>query len=108
MSNILEEYSPSDEFIIKMQNISITDFNCDYVDTDDKKKLRNAFDNRMRKTNITLYYMHELLNPRMRTIGTQTDLTGRQMYLRTKKSSKSMETQTSYNDHKIAIAYTPH
>ena len=75
MSNILEEYSPSDEFIIKMQNISISDFNCDYVDTDDKKKLRNAFDNRMRKTNITLYYMHELLNPRMKSVETQTDIT---------------------------------
>ena len=85
MESIFNEYEPSDEFIVKMGKMSLSDFSADYcMDIEDKKSIRNNYDNRMRKRNLIFYYMdhcivlaQKCLNvKKTRTIGTQTKLGG--------------------------------
>lgn len=74
MDSMLDEYEPTDAFMVKMQKMTLQDFECDYADYSDKKKTRNAYDSRMRKKNIMVYYMHSLISKNTRNIATQTDV----------------------------------
>lgn len=80
---MLIEYEPTDEFIAKMQKISLADFECDWCDYGwEKKKIRNCYDSRMRKKNLMVFYMSHLIENKseksekkeVRTIGTQTEV----------------------------------
>ena len=75
MEVLTSEYSPPDEFIVKVQQMSFNDFVDEFCMEDwEKKKCRNAYDNRMRNMNLVCYYILDLDRPKTRTIGTQTPL----------------------------------
>ena len=51
--NVMQtEYTPTDEFTLKMLRFTIQDFACRYEENFEvTKQLRNAYDNRMRSKN---------------------------------------------------------
>ena len=68
------EYTPTDEFTLKMLRMQIKDFACRYEENFEvTKQLRNAYDNRMRSKNLLVYYMDSLISKNVRTKGTQTE-----------------------------------
>ena len=53
MEQLIEYYTPTDEFTIKMQKMNIKDFAFEYEELGEvNKKIRNAYDNRMRNRNL--------------------------------------------------------
>ena len=74
MEQLIEYYTPTDAFTLKMQKMNIKDFACDYEENEEvNKQLRNAYDNRMRSKNLLVYYMDSLISKNVRTKGTQTE-----------------------------------
>ena len=74
MEQLIEYYTPTDAFTLKMQKMNIKDFACDYEENEEvNKQLRNAYDNRMRNRNLTMYFMDSLINKNAKTKGTQTE-----------------------------------
>ena len=73
--NVMQtEYTPTDEFTLKMLRMQIKDFACRYEENFEvTKQLRNAYDNRMRNRNLTMYFMDSLINKNPRTKSTQTE-----------------------------------
>ena len=73
--NVMQtEYTPTDEFTLKMLRMQIKDFACRYEENFEvTKQLRNAYDNRMRSKNLLVYYMDSLISKNVRTKGTQTE-----------------------------------
>ena len=73
--NVMQtEYTPTDEFTLKMLRFTIQDFACRYEENFEvTKQLRNAYDNRMRSKNLLVYYMDSLISKNVRTKGTQTE-----------------------------------
>lgn len=62
MEYIKQEYEIPKEFMERMEKMTFKTFECDYnaEENFDKKKLRNDYQNRMKKTNILIYYMDHL------------------------------------------------
>ena len=74
MEQLIEYYTPTDEFTIKMQKMNKKDFAFEYEEQGEvNKKIRNAYDNRMRNKNLTMYFMDSLISKNVRTKGTQTE-----------------------------------
>lgn len=78
MNNLLAEYTPSDDFIIRLQKMTFKEYISEYDNGDSEemptltadqrrnksaanKQLRNDYDNRMRGRNLQIYYMDSLL-----------------------------------------------
>jgi hypothetical protein len=69
MDHITSEIVIPDKFYTKMAKMSYSDFECDYeLDIDHcsaesqkkfKRKLKNDYNNRMRPSNLRIYYMFE-------------------------------------------------
>lgn len=64
MERIKEAYEPTEEFIEMMKNKTWSEFQEEYKNYDEKgefigdmKKLRNDYHNRMKKTNLLIYFM---------------------------------------------------
>jgi uncharacterized protein YbcC (UPF0753/DUF2309 family) len=60
MEYIKEEYKPTEKFIEKMKNLSWKDYRQDFECDEtckNEKKLRNDYHNRMKPTNLMIYFM---------------------------------------------------
>lgn len=70
MENIIEEYTPTDEFLADFARLTYEDF-CDNYDLEQNKKSRNQYDNRMRTKNVIIYFMERIIYKLERKVKTK-------------------------------------
>jgi hypothetical protein len=71
MDFIMQEYDPSDKFLIELTRMKFGEFYSEFYAEGDSKKLRNDYDNRLKPKNIVLYHMHYLMKEKENVITRQ-------------------------------------